>query len=91
MYQLNLTIHGRVQGVGFRWSVMKKAKSLGLVGYVKNLVNGIVEVLVEGDKEDLKKLLEYCKIGPLLAHVEIVGEKWESLDILHFKIFEIRF
>jgi len=91
MHQLNLTIHGRVQGVGFRWSVMKKAKSLDLVGFVKNLFDGTVKVVVEGQEADLKKLLEYCKIGPWLAKVERLDETWESIDFVRFKDFQIQY
>ena len=91
MFRIYLKIHGRVQGAGFRWSTQRKAKNLGLIGYVKNLPDGTVEVVAEGREDDLKKLLEYCKIGPLLASVQKVDETWQEVDVVQFTDFRINF
>lgn len=74
MERLHLLIEGRVQGVWFRASTRRAAEELGVVGWVRNLPDGRVEVLAEGTSEQIDRLLEYCKHGPPLAevsHVEI--------------------
>lgn len=91
MQCLTLKIYGSVQGVAFRWGVEELAKKLGLVGYVKNLSDGTVEIIAEGEEEALKKLLEYCRIGPRWARVERVGEEWMAIDSLGFSEFKIVF
>lgn len=72
MQRLNITVHGRVQGVGFRAFVFDKAKSLGLAGFVKNMSDGTVFIDVQGDEETLKKFLEYVNRGPSLSRVDRV-------------------
>ena len=79
MRRLRLAIHGRVQGVFFRHGARQVAERLGLVGFVKNCPNGCVEVLAEGDGESLKKLRDWCKVGPPLARVERVEEEWAEI------------
>ena len=65
----HLFISGKVQGVYYRASTAKKAQSLGVNGWVKNLTDGRVEVHAQGSKDALEKLLEWCKKGPMLAKV----------------------
>lgn len=82
-------IEGRVQGVGFRWWIAGRAKNLGLVGWVRNLKDGRVEVVVEGPKKEIKKLVEECKKGPLLSKVSHLDVSWEEAT-KEFEDFEIR-
>lgn len=70
--QLNATISGRVQGVGFRWWTAGEAKTLGLVGYAKNLDNGDVEVVAQGSRESCEKLQTIFGSGNTAGHVENV-------------------
>lgn len=70
--RVHIFISGRVQGVFFRQFTQKKAQELGLVGWVKNLADGRVEAVIEGDKEKIDKLLTYLKQGPPLSKVENV-------------------
>ena len=83
-------VGGRVQGVGFRWFVARQAAELSLTGWVKNLPNGQVEVVAEGESASLARLGEALRTGPRMAHVESV----EKSDIPHqtigAKSFEIR-
>ena len=65
-----IQIKGRVQGVGFRWSAVKEAKSRGITGFVKNLSDGSVYIEAEGSREQLKAYLEWCKSGPAFGFVE---------------------
>ena len=60
MEMLHSRIEGYVQGVGFRYFVLEKAQDLGLTGWVRNCTNGDVEVLAEGTREQLEKLLVLC-------------------------------
>jgi acylphosphatase len=75
-------VYGRVQGVSYRYFVKEKAQSLDIVGYVKNLEDGTVEVLAQGREENLQKLIEELKKGPFLSRVE-------KLDIVFRKPSDI--
>ncbi|MBW1764426.1 MAG: acylphosphatase [Deltaproteobacteria bacterium] len=73
---VKLVIHGRVQGVWFRESTRKQAVELGVSGWVKNRVDGSVEALIEGPKDSIKKLIDWCHKGPPYAKVDQVDEIW---------------
>lgn len=72
-------VHGRVQGVGFRWFVWKTAEQLGLGGIARNLPDGSVEVVAEGPAPALEELAQALRRGPRLAQVERV----ERFDVPH--------
>ncbi len=72
MRRLEAKIYGFVQGVGFRYFSRRNALILGLVGYVKNLSDGSVEVVAEGEIEKIKEFLEILKKGNSYALVEKV-------------------
>lgn len=74
----HLIIKGRVQGVWFRESTKKKALSLGVYGWVKNLPDGTVEVVAEGNEDKVKELVKWCYKGPPSADVRGVIEKEEE-------------
>lgn len=74
----HIFVSGRVQGVFFRDHTQRWASSLGLTGWVKNLWGGRVEVLTEGEKEDIEKLIVRLKQGPPIAQVENVDVTWEE-------------
>lgn len=85
----HLYISGRVQGVFFRDSARQAAHYLGLTGYVKNLMDGRVEVIAEGNKDDVDKLVEWCHKGPpdaYVSSVEIHSEAYKN----EFEKFEVR-
>jgi acylphosphatase len=91
MARLSVTVYGRVQGVYFRYSVLNKARGLGLKGYVRNLGRGdAVEVQAEGEKPQLIKLLEQLKTGPPGAQVRRVEIDWADYSG-QFKDFKIRY
>ena len=75
---LSAVIHGSVQGVGFRWGVMNLAAALGLTGYVTNRPDGTVEVVAEGDRDELAELEKFLHSGPRWAEVERVDAEWGS-------------
>ena len=74
--RLTAWVHGRVQGVGFRWWTRSRAHELGLQGYASNLADGRVEVVAEGPKEDCEKLLTLLRGGTTPGHVDLVVERW---------------
>ena len=71
-------VYGRVQGVFFRTFVEEHAQRLGLVGYVRNLPSGAVEVVAEGEREHVSKLVERLKMGPPAAIVDRVEISWSE-------------
>lgn len=76
--RLHATIEGRVQGVGFRFFVLDIANELDLTGWVRNTVQGNVEVLAEGSRQNLTKLLGYLQKGPRAAYVTEVRHNWQD-------------
>jgi acylphosphatase len=64
-----------VQGVGFRYSTLRQARRLGLSGYVRNLPDGTVEVVAEGEAEKLQQLTAWLRRGPMGAHVRRVDAR----------------
>lgn len=77
----HLWISGRVQGVWFRQSTAQRAEAIGgLLGWVRNLPDGRVEVWVQGELEAVQQLVDFCHQGPPLARVDQVEEKPELPD-----------
>ena len=73
---LRALVHGRVQGVGFRWSTVRQAHALGLSGTVANQPDGTVEVVAEGDMSRLTRLVSWLEKGPPGARVSHVDVEW---------------
>jgi len=71
-------VSGRVQGVFFRSSVADLAESLDVTGWVRNLHDGRVETLLEGERENVEKVVEFCRRGPPGAYVGDLEVKWED-------------
>ena len=76
--RLHVSIQGRVQGVGFRYSTWSQALVLGLTGWVRNLPDGGVEAEFEGPRDALEVMLAWCEEGPRLAAVSRVEARWET-------------
>ena len=77
--RVHIFISGRVQGVFFRSRTAVKAYRTGVVGWVKNLPDGRVEAVFEGDKEAVEEIIRFCKIGPpgaLVKNMEIRQEAY---------------
>jgi acylphosphatase len=86
----HLLISGMVQGVGYRWFVLRKAKEYDLKGYVKNLWDGDVEVEVEGRQSLIIDFAKELKIGSMSANVTDIKMDWGAFES-KFKGFEIRY
>jgi len=87
--RIHLIIEGRVQGVWFRESTRREAVSLGVSGWVKNRLEGSVELVAEGDEAAIRNLVSWCSQGPPMARVDKVHEnqeewagEFESFDIV---------
>jgi acylphosphatase len=74
--RLTAWVHGRVQGVGFRWWVRSKALELGLVGSAANLEDGRVEVIAEGPREGCQALLDSLRAQGTPGRVRTVIDRW---------------
>ena len=71
---LHVVVRGRVQGVGFRWFVRERGRALGLSGWVRNLADGSVEVVANGERLALERLRMLLGQGPPGAAVSAVDE-----------------
>jgi len=78
MVRAHLWISGLVQGVFYRQNTYEKANRLNLTGWVRNLPDGRVEAIAEGDKDTVNQLIDWCHEGPPLSRVESVDIKWEN-------------
>jgi acylphosphatase len=87
--RVRLKITGRVQGVYFRASTVEQARRRGLTGWVMNCSDSTVEVVAEGERDQLEKLLSWCHKGPPGALVEEVYVEWGASK-QEFQTFSIR-
>ncbi|MBN1447188.1 MAG: acylphosphatase [Bacteroidetes bacterium] len=89
MKTMHCTISGLVQGVGFRYFVLTRARMLGLRGFVRNLYTGDVEVAAQGGDGTLSDFLKELRMGPRSAQVQKVRVEWLDADDM-YNNFEIR-
>jgi acylphosphatase len=86
----HIFLGGRVQGVLFRSETKIKAEKHGVTGWVRNLSDRRVEVVLEGDEKSVGQLIEFCRRGPPSARVMSIHVLWENYAG-EFRDFEIRF
>ena len=80
-------VYGRVQGVGFRYFTRKEAEKIGIKGTVRNCVDGSVEIVAEGNHDQLQDFYNWLKVGPRTASVERVLE--DNIENKHYPDFSI--
>jgi acylphosphatase len=87
MKQVRVVVRGRVQGVGFRYSTVRRARDLGLTGWVRNRRDGSVELVAQGTAAAVAALVAWCGHGPSSARVddvevgdEALGEKFAEFE-----------
>lgn len=85
-----IIVQGLVQGVGYRFFAVEMAKQYNIKGYARNLPDGNVEVVAEGDEGMIKDFIKRLKVGPPSARVTGVEIKWDDGDF-GFENFDIRF
>ncbi len=89
MYErLEATIHGKVQGVQYREFAVRAAQKLHLMGSVRNLSDGSVEVVAEGPRELLEKFLDRLRTGSLHSEVKNIEVEWYPIQY-EFKSFAV--
>lgn len=88
--RLRAVVHGRVQGVSFRYYTQRRAQELGLAGFVRNLWDRTVEVVAEGPRPVLEELLSFLQVGPRAAMVSQVDVQW-LVPTNEFDRFEVRY
>lgn len=84
---VRLIIHGKVHGVGFRFSCMEAAYRIGITGFVKNKKDGTVYVEAEGPEEHIEQFVKWCHKGPTWARIKKV--EIEPGELKDHKSFEI--
>ncbi|MBE0645218.1 MAG: acylphosphatase [Bacteroidetes bacterium] len=89
MKTMHVVISGLVQGVGFRYFAMQKARAFGIRGYVRNLYTGEVEVVAQAEEEILHAYLADLRIGPRSAQVSSIRLVWQD-DAEMYNSFDIR-
>jgi acylphosphatase len=86
----HLLVSGRVQGIFFRLETKYKAEIHNVKGWVRNLPDGRVEAVFEGEEEAVKALIEFCKRGPAGARVTNVDLRWENFTG-EFDAFKVKY
>jgi len=87
---LKIYIRGSVQGIFFRNFIKENADKLNVKGFVRDLEDGRVEVFIEGNSEDVEKMVEVCKNGPKHAIIRNIEQKEERFqDFKEFKVLRI--
>lgn len=87
MPTVHLVIKGKVQGVFYRASAKDVADEIGIVGWVKNTEEGNVEIMAGGSKEQIEKLIEWCKKGPRRANVtDVLVTEVEEQSLKTFEV-----
>jgi len=84
---IRLYITGTVQGVFFRGFIKENAERYNVKGFVRNLEDKRVEIFLEGDAENVNKMIEICKKGPKHSLIKKIEEKLEKFQ--DFKVFKV--
>lgn len=90
MKTVRAIVTGRVQGVWFRAHTRDKARELGVAGYARNLPNGNVEIVAQGESAQVEALMNWARSGPPMAEVTDI-EVIETVPEADYRTFEIRF
>lgn len=80
MARAHVVIKGRVQGVNFRLHTSKQALALGLTGFVRNLPDGSVEAVFQGERQAVEVAVAWCRHGPRSARVRSLAVTWEERE-----------
>lgn len=93
MLEMRLTIHGRVQGVGYRYSIIEKIEQYQVMvrGYVYNGPNGTVEIVAQGDIEALKDVRRFASEGSSNSVVREIEEVVQNISEYSYESFSVRY
>ena len=84
----DITVYGRVQGVGFRFSTRDAARTFAVKGFVMNLADGSVYIEAEGPEYNVNQFIEWCRRGP--SHAMVDNLEVSDGEVKNFKVFDIR-
>jgi acylphosphatase len=88
--RVKLMIQGLVQGVNFRYYTQREAQKYNVNGWVRNLADGSVAAVFEGEEEDVEAMIQWCRHGPPAAHVtELIAQPEEYRG--EFQFFSVKF
>jgi acylphosphatase len=88
--RVKLMIQGLVQGVNFRYYTQREAQKYNVNGWVRNLADGSVAAVFEGEEEDVEAMIHWCRHGPPAAHVtELIAQPEEYRG--EFQFFSVKF
>jgi acylphosphatase len=88
MIHKNITISGKVQKTGFRFSSMQLAMKLGICGFIKNIPDGKLYLEAEGPEDKMEEFIKWCRTGPMCSRVcQITIEKGEVMNLVSFEIY----
>ena len=90
MIQFEITVYGRVQGVGYRYFALHRAEDLGISGWVKNTIDGNVKIIAQGDESTLKTYVDYLRLGPTLSRVDKISVTKSDITTV-FDIFSVKY
>jgi len=85
-----ISVHGKVQGVGFRYFAQKKAAEFNITGYVRNMPGRVVLIVAEGENSDIDTFVDHIRMGPTMARVNQVSVS-KSPYTGNFSAFEVRY
>ena len=88
--RLSAIVHGMVQGVGFRYYVQRRATSIGVKGWIRNMPDGTVATVAEGSEMELNEFLYMLRKGPSFSHVTKVDVVWGEYQG-NFRSFDVKF
>ena len=91
VHRADIRVIGIVQGVYFRYAAKRKADEFGLSGAVRNMPDGSVHIVCEGDEKDVARLIEWCKTGPPEARVDRVDAEWMESSSRRYTGFSITY
>jgi acylphosphatase len=84
----SITIHGHVQGVGFRFHAKAKANEFEIAGFVRNQPDGAVFIEAEGEEEQLEAFVAWCRMGPRWARVDSLDV--QSIEARNYRGFSVK-
>jgi len=90
-FLLSLVVSGRVQGVGFRYFTLHRARAHGITGWVKNRYDGKVEIEAEGSRDRLLLFLEDVRNGPAASRITHVSEDWVEIESGRHSTFDVAY
>ncbi len=84
----SVRIQGKVQGVNYRYNTLQAARRHNVTGWVKNLSDGDVQAVFEGEEDQVRRLIDWCREGSPAAHVENIDVDWQE-SAGEFSAFDI--